>query len=85
MGVRYRESDRLSLSGRFWPFLQAAIDQLIPEPVRELYTIPEEPTITTGTAHDRLSIRLDMAASRAPEFRYKPQVIRVLADAAHDP
>src|SRR5215472_17783328 len=46
--------------------LQAALDQFLPEPLRELFAVAKLPPIAAVTAHGFLTVNLHVTTGRAP-------------------
>jgi hypothetical protein len=59
--------------------LQAAVDQLLPEPLRQLSAIAKLPPIAALSANGLLAVNLYVATSSAPEPLGKRQQLGVLA------
>ena len=75
--------------GRHWPIkieratgLQAAVDQFLPEPLRELFTVAKFPPIAARSAYGFLAVNHRVTAGGAPQTLGKRQQLGVLACAA---
>jgi hypothetical protein len=59
--------------------LQAAVDQLLPEPLRELSAVAKLPAIAALSAHGFLAVYLHVATGGAPQVLSKRKRLSVLA------
>ena len=59
--------------------LQAAIDQFLPEPLRELFAVAKLPPIAALSAHGFLAVNLHVTTGRVPQVLSKRQQLGVLA------
>lgn len=74
-------------TAKMWPLrrtagaLQAAVDQFLPEPLRELFAVAKLPPIAAVTAHGFLAVNLHVTTGGAPQAPAKRKQLGVLADA----
>jgi len=59
--------------------LQAAVDQFLPEPLRELSAVAKLPPIAALSAHGFLAVNLHVATGGAPQVLSKRKQLGVLA------
>ena len=59
--------------------LQAAVDQFLPEPLRELSAVAKLPTIAALSAHGFLAVNLHVATGGTPQVLSKRKQLGVLA------